>query len=489
MNLCRTIGKLDRLEGGRAASFEVRKDLSCSTNTNRSKEPASFRRFTNLGGTVVRIGRNVFGFAMAVFAVVAASAPAGPGMFRGGPEHTGVYASANPTLGSVAWRFRTGGEIVSSPLLVGTTVYVGSRDRFLYALDATTGALRWKFETGGAVSSSPAYRDGVVYVGSVDGMMYAINASTGKPAWLFKTTGESRFTARGIHGASPAKELMPDPFDVFLSSPTIVGDALFFGSGDHNVYALDATTGELRWKFITGNVVHASPAVAGGVVYVGSWDRNMYALDAASGKERWRFQTGNDTTIYNQIGIASSAAVSAGVVYFGCRDGHFYAVDASTGRLRWSVDNHSGWVIASPAVKDGTVYFPTSDGQRFKALDAATGAVRFDVETKAISFSSPAIVNQTLYFGTSDGWLHAMDAATGATTAEFQSDGSKENAAKYIDKAGHIRSDALYPDFTHDGMVVGLHRMFTLGSMLSSPVVANGILYIGSTDGNVYALK
>jgi outer membrane protein assembly factor BamB len=411
------------------------------------------------------------------------------GMFRGGPEHSGIYASSNPTLKAVAWEFRTNGEIVSSPLVVGATVYIGSRDHFLYALDTARGALRWKFETQGPVSSSPGYRDGVVYVGSVDGRLYAVDAATGKQRWVFKTLGESRFIAPGIHGATPRTEMMADPFDVFLSSPTIVGDMLYFGSGDHNVYALDAATGALRWKFATANVVHASPAVADGLLYVGSWDRNMYALDALTGQERWRFQTGNDTTIYNQIGIASSATVANGAVFFGCRDGHFYALDAKSGTLRWSHDNHTGWVIASPAVKDGVVYFPTSDGMRFKALDAATGAVKFNVETKAISFSSPAIVNRTLYYGSSDGWVHAIDIANGNIVAEFQSGGSKANAARYVDDKGHIKSDALYPDFTYDGMIIGLHRMFTLGSILSSPVVANGVLYVGSTDGNVYALR
>jgi outer membrane protein assembly factor BamB len=215
----------------------------------------------------------------------------------------------------------------------------------------------------------------------------------------------------------------------------------------------------------------------------------MYALDAATGQERWRFQTGNDTTIYNQIGIASSAAVSEGVVYFGCRDGHFYAVDEKTGALKWSHDNRGGWVIASPAVKDGIVYFPTSDGTRFKALDAKTGDVRLDVANKVVSFSSPAIVNNTAYFGTSDGWLHALDIRTGTIPREFQTDGSKENAAKYIDASGHTKVASLYADRTYDGMIVGLHRMFTLGSILSSPVVAGGTLYVGSTDGNVYALR
>src|SRR4051812_23628409 len=90
----------------------------------------------------------------------ARSTPVDPGMFRGGPDHTGVYASTNPTMTSVAWKFHTGGEIVSSPLVAGSAVYIGSRDRYLYALDVDGGALRWKFETRGAVNSSPAYRDG-----------------------------------------------------------------------------------------------------------------------------------------------------------------------------------------------------------------------------------------------------------------------------------------------------------------------------------------
>ena len=72
---------------------------------------------------------------------------------------------------------------------------------------------------------------------------------------------------------------------------------------------------------------------------MGSWDRYLYALDAQTGKIIWRFQTGDDTAIYNQVGIASSAAVVNGVVFFGCRDGRFYAVDAKTGTQKWAHDN------------------------------------------------------------------------------------------------------------------------------------------------------
>src|SRR5215470_13945538 len=68
-----------------------------------------------------------------------------------------------------------------------------------------------------------------------------------------------------------------------LSSPAVSGGLVYFGSNDHNVYALDAHSGALRWKFATKGRVTASPAVAAGVVYVGSYDGKFYALDAASG--------------------------------------------------------------------------------------------------------------------------------------------------------------------------------------------------------------
>ena len=157
-----------------------------------------------------------------------------------------------------------------------------------------------------------------------------------------------------------------------FTPPVVWKGAVYFGSGDGNVYALDAATGKLNWKFKTGDVVHASPAVANGTVYVGSWDRNLYALDAATGALKWRFETGDDREVYNQIGIASSAAVMDGTVFVGCRDGQFYAVDGATGALKWKHDNNKGWTIASPSVGSGRVYFPTSDGTKFWALDAAT---------------------------------------------------------------------------------------------------------------------
>jgi eukaryotic-like serine/threonine-protein kinase len=411
-------------------------------------------------------------------------------MFRGDPAHLGVYASTtSPGLTTVVWKFKTNGKVISSPAVVGGTVYFGSTDGKLYAVDSSTGMLRWSFITAGPVNSSPLVSAGVAYFSSVDGAVYALDAASGKLAWKFQTEGERRFTAPGIHGIMPKNEMMPDPFDVFLSSPAMVNRTLYFGSGDHNVYALDTHTGALRWKFTTGNVVHASPAVAKGIVYIGSWDRYLYALDAESGKMSWRFETGDDQAIYNQVGIASSAAVANGVVFFGCRDGHFYAIDAATGAKKWSHDNQMGWVIASPAVHDGAVYFPTSDGTRFKALDADSGRLLFSLQNKDVSFSSPALVDRLAYYGTTDGWLHAVDIKTGQIVHEFETEGSKENSPKYLDGHGKRDPARIYPDRTLDGIIVGLSRIHAAGSILSSPAVVDGVLYVGSTDGYLYALR
>ena len=98
---------------------------------------------------------------------------------------------------------------------------------------------------------------------------------------------------------------MPDPFDVYLSSPVVWNGTVYFGSGDGNVYALNALSGAMQWKFQTGDVVHASPAISAGRLYIGSWDSYFYALDATTGKQLWRFKTGEDPKIHNQVGIHS----------------------------------------------------------------------------------------------------------------------------------------------------------------------------------------
>jgi len=126
------------------------------------------------------------------------------------------------------------------------------------------GRIQWEFKTGNVVSSSPAIgADGTVYVGSDDTKVYALDGKIGAKQWQFQT---------GV--------------DVY-SSPAIGADGtVYVGSKDQKVYALDGKTGVKQWEFKTGGWVYFSPSIgADGTVYVGSYDNKVYALDGRG--PRW----------------------------------------------------------------------------------------------------------------------------------------------------------------------------------------------------------
>jgi outer membrane protein assembly factor BamB len=411
-------------------------------------------------------------------------------MFRGNLAHTGVYnADGAPSLSGVQWKFHTGGLIISSPAIANGLAYVGSTDGYLYAIDLKSGAMRWKFETKARVVSSPTVAGGLVYFSSYDGWFYAIDALAGKLKWKFKNAGERRFAATHIHGSLPVAETMPDPFDCYLSSPAVWNGNVYFGSGDGNIYALDAVTGKVKWNFHTGDVVHASPAISGGTLFIGSWDSYFYAIDAASGKEKWRFKTGIDPDIHNQVGIQSSAAVADGTVYFGCRDSHLYALDVATGKKRWSFSTGSSWVISSPAVMNGKVYFATSDTALFYALDAGSGKQVFSLKFHFPFFSSPAIAGNTLYIGSHDGKLTAINLTTQTRAWDFQTDASRHRLTALSKPDGSPNYEAAFASDFYDDMIAGIARMQSVGTILSSPVIVGRVVYFGSNDGNLYALR
>jgi eukaryotic-like serine/threonine-protein kinase len=430
----------------------------------------------------------IFLIAALLICSLIASAQDSP-MFRGDLQHSGVYSSVGvPKFSRVKWKFHTNGYVLSSPAIANGTAYVGSTDHNLYAIDLKSGAQKWKFATRSRVTSSPAVAGGTVYFGSFDGNFYAVDAATGQQKWKFATAGERRFTGKRLHGSEPSGESMPDPFDFFLSSPAIWNGAVYFGSGDGNIYSLDVATGQLKWKFQTGDVVHASPAIANGTLFIGSWDSYFYALDAATGKEKWKFKTGEDTKIYNQVGIQSSAVVADDMVYFGCRDSNVYALDVKTGAQRWVFNNKMSWVITTPIVHDGRLYFATSDSGMFHALDAKSGASLFSNKFIWPMFSSPAIAGSTLYIGSHQGKVIAVDLKTQKQSWEFQSEDSRKNGPALTKADGTPKYEAAFRDNFYDEMMIGLDKMLSVGAFLSSPVVVNDVVYIGSTDGNLYAL-
>ena len=349
--------------------------------------------------------------------------------------------------------------------------------------------VKWSFPTGQRIVSSAVWHQGAVLFGSDDVHLYALDAATGEVLWKFATEGERRFEARGLHGQQPSRQTFADPFDVFLSSPVVAQGQVFFGSGDGHLYAVDAVTGALRWKLRTGDVVHGSPAHADGLVVVGSWDGRVYAADARDGHLRWQFQGGVDPLLHNQQGFQASPAIAGGVVFIGGRDAHLYAIDARTGQEKWRFATGTSWVISSPAVAAGTVYFATSDTSLVHALDAATGRPVWQQQGQAYVFSSPTVAGSVLLLGVLNGTLEARDLLTGERLWQWATEAARANLGWALTADGRINSAMLYAEGWHDSMAQGASRQISIGAVFATPLVVDGVTYIGSTDGRMVALE
>jgi outer membrane protein assembly factor BamB len=280
------------------------------------------------------------------------------------------------------------------------------------------------------------------------------------------------------------------------SSPAVASGVVYIGSIDHNLYAFDANgntncsgtpkTCAPLWTASTVSFIDSSPTVANGVVYIGSSgsaDHNFFAFDATgntncSGTPKtcaplWIGSTGN---------VDSSPAVSNGMVYVGDEDGNLSVFDAAgttncsgvpkVCTALWTYQSSGG--AMSPAVVNGVVY----DGDALDnvaAFDAAgqtncSGTPKMcqhlwttDLNSAQQGiFSSPAVAHGTVYIGNqcnlsgpfvqplcnNPPYFYALNAATGA-----------------------VRWTAIN----------------SLAPILSSPAVANGLVFVGSGDGNLYA--
>src|SRR4029077_16078772 len=130
------------------------------------------------------------------------------------------------------------------------------------------------------------------------------------------------------------------------------------------------------------------------------------------------------------------------------------------------------WIVSSPAVKDGRVYFVTSDSSLLYELDAKSGAVLHQAGLNHwYMFSSPAMAGGKFYFGLTQGKLVAVDVAEFKPVWTFETEGMKEHAKAYTKADGTPNGEALFQSDFYDDMVAGVERTMSMGSILSSPVI------------------
>lgn len=370
-------------------------------------------------------------------------------VWRGNIARTGEFNAQGPQQQpKLKWKFDTGKAVKASPVIVDGTVYIGSDDGNLYAIDLNTGTEKWRFSTGSPIVSSVAVYAGKVFFFNSKGA-FAVDAQTGNQVWK---------EGHGLWDDSPL--IVPGPIKhksgktlegiVFHSQPwrgmvgrdTADGEEVWryrdqHGPGNRGSSALlhrghtihfrgsqateiaDLTT-ERRAFSIDGAVDNGyfTPAARDGIAY--SYIKGVAAFDilenipnGVKGSHmnnydiKWRFYPDKkEGWDYQHPGI-SSISVDANTVYFGHKNTSVYALDRVTGDVRWQAKT-GGINRSSPALGTGSLLFIGSYDNNIYGINKSNGNVVWKFPTGGPVHSSPAIEGKILVVGSDDGSVYAL---------------------------------------------------------------------------------
>lgn len=327
------------------------------------------------------------------------------------------------------WAYDAKAKVNSGLALVGSTLLFTTFSHQLVALDVRSGRVLWSAPISNIAMSTPIVAGNTVYVGTgKSGVLHrsliqkiqfsgkdvwgvhtgdeiaAFDLHTGAPRWTFKTVGED------------------------MPSAVYTGGKLIFANGDWHAYALRGDTGREVWSTDIGGVsTMANAVMAGNSVIVatcknGMTDSNSLALDPSTGKILWRSPYGHcDASPSYADGKVFVEDAEADDMYLRART-LVAALDAKTGRTVWAyrAPKLGVWsIVASDEAAiagtyaDGMYYQPAPLTDEIIAFDANTGKVRWTFQTSGPVKMSPVIAHGRLYAGDTVGVLYTLDARTG----------------------------------------------------------------------------
>lgn len=228
--------------------------------------------------------------------------------------------------GEVVWRAPTGPQGYAAICLDATGLYAGTNGSSFAAIDLATAKSRWSKAGGHQNRQFMSFtRAGdLAYVpGSMTGTVMAWDPVRGRTKWHEPIWPEQRLPIN--NGGTPGYEVYADL--------AVAHGRVYAASNDGTLRTFDANTGKRGWKFEAGAPVQSSPSVAGQTVYFGCWNGNLYAVNALTGELRWKHKPSQlpapDLTVGGNepsARIISSPWPGDDVLYVGCDDGCLYAL-------------------------------------------------------------------------------------------------------------------------------------------------------------------
>jgi outer membrane protein assembly factor BamB len=347
------------------------------------------------------------------------------------PAETTLNAS-NVSQLVLSWRTTIGNAPLSTPVVAGGAVYVGSNDGNLYALNASTGAILWNGHTGASIPRSPAVAGDRVFVGSDDAKVYAFPTSCATPcAPLWATATAGRISAdpaisNGVVyvGAGSGAEGDLWAFDSVTGAVVwtahlpgapvgiAVESGVVFTSDGSSLYAFPTSCSTPCAPLWLGQGAGGKPAVGGGAVFIDSRFVNIFKAFPATAScstpcaPLW--------TAFTNSGTSRAPAIAGSSVYLSEGDGTlaaFPVLCATNCAPSWTA-SIGGY---DPAVANGVIYIGTGDA--LDMLDSSTGTMLFSIPTGSPSVS-PAIVNGSVYISTFDFTAGGRVSAYGLSSAD-----------------------------------------------------------------------
>jgi len=348
----------------------------------------------------------------------------------------------------------------SAEAMKDALVMAGHKTGILKRVGGTTAAIQtgglkplWTFQCEDEIRNSPTYYDGSIYVGSYDHNMYCLNAVTGEFQWKYATDN-------GV-----------------VTRPAVYENNVYFGSEDQRLHVVSARSGKVVWTYYTEGPVRSSPRVAEGHVFFGSDDARIHAVNVLTGRASWHFEAAAP--------VRSTPFVTNEAVFAGSESGDFYCVDFG-GELKWRFKAKLA-VTSSPWVEEGVVYFGSLDSS-FYALDTRAGWAIWRFRMGKGSIVSPCLTEGLIFTGSADGHIYAIDARTSREAWRFRTE-------HQVSGSPVIYKDSLYCG-TADGYLYCLEyrtgrlrwKFSSRGPITGAPLVYNDIVYVGSADHFLYAL-
>lgn len=302
------------------------------------------------------------------------------------------------------WTYQTGKGIFSSPVVDGNgTVYIGSADKYFYAID-NRGNLKWRHLTGEIIDSSALLDDQKrVFVGSGDGHVYAFERETGRMLWKFRahTTEEVQ------------KEFGIKTYNVnwFEGNIGMLADGSLLAPNDNYlVYSINRETGERITQYPANEMIWSLPSVntVTGKIFFGTCFaalRNVFCYDGKTAEKEWC--TGGLGT--NAATTMLTASDPDGAVLVGGFDGMLRAYAQDDGYEIWSFGARDH-IYASPSqLADGTIIQPAADGTVY-AINPDNGKLIWAFDTLEPIRSSAAIdAHNNIYVGSGEGRLFCIN--------------------------------------------------------------------------------